>query len=154
LKASGFPADPSLWRVLLVWLYPSAIAVAAFVVAFRTSRRRQLDDPRWVLSVFSVVAFVVPAFFLLFPTQWREAAGTVVEYPQSGAAGSVMPGDRNGELYRAWEPCVAASRRHVAVSTGAYAVVAGVVGLMVLRVPMRDGAAPEFAARSASRTSE
>ena len=92
--------------------------------------------------VFSVVAFVVPAFFLFFPTSWREADGTVVECPQSGAAGSVLPGDRSGEASRAWEPCIAASRRHVAASTGAYAIVAGVIGLIVLRVPRRSEAVP------------
>lgn len=142
MEAQGFPADPSLWRVLIVWLVPFAIALAALVVAIRASRSRRLDNLRWVLSVFSVVAFVVPAFFLFFPTSWREADGTVVECPQSGAAGSVMRGAHSGEVSRAWEPCITASRRHVAASSGAYAIVTGVIGLIVLRLARKSEAVP------------
>ena len=152
MDAPGFPPDPSLWQVLLVWLVPSMVAVAALVVAVTGSRRRELSNLRWVLSVVSVVAFVVPAFFLFFPTQWHEADGAVLECPQSGAAGSVIPGAHDSELYRFWEPCVAVSRRHVEVSTGAYAVFAGVVGLTVLRAPRRGQAVPQSSSRSASHT--
>ena len=151
MDAPGFPPDPSLWRVLLVWLLPLTIAVAALLVAITARRSRQLDGLRRALSVVAVVAFVVPAFFLFFPTQWHDANG-VVECPLSGAAGSVMPGDHDSELYRFWEPCVAASRRHGGVSTGAYAVVAGVIGLIVLRAPRRDRAVPRPSSRSALRT--
>lgn len=152
MDAPGFPPDPSLWQVLLVWLVPSVIAVVALVVAVTASRRRQLDNLQWVLSVVSVVAFVVPALFLFVPTSWHEADGAVLECPLSGAAGSVMPGDHDSELYRFWEPCVAASRLRVGVSTGAYAVAAGVIGLIVLRAPRRDRAASEPSFRSVSRT--
>lgn len=151
MDAPGFPPDPSLWSVLLVWLVPSAIAVVALVVAVTASRVRVLDTGRWVLSVVAVVAFVVPAFFLSFPSQWHEADGAVFECPLSGAAGSVMPGDRDSELYRFWEPCVVASRLRAGVSTGAYAVAAGVIGSIVLRAPRRDRPASASSRRAASR---
>ncbi|GAB2594209.1 hypothetical protein GCM10009593_38660 [Microlunatus antarcticus] len=151
MDAPGFPPDPSLWSVLLLWLVPSAIAVAALVVAVAASRRRQLDNLRWVLSIVSVVVFLVPALFLFVPTSWHEADGAVLECPLSGAAGSVMPGDHDSELYRFWEPCVAASRVRVGVSTGAYAVAAGAIGLIVLRAPKRSWAESP-SQRSASRT--
>lgn len=150
MDGPGFPPDPSLWWVLLVWLVPSAIAVAALVVAVTASRRTRLDNLRWVLSVVSVVAFVVPAYSLLFPTSWHEADGAVLECPLSGAAGSVLLGDHDSDFYRFWEPCVATSRRHVGVATGAYAFVAGVIGLVVLRAPRRDRTAPKPSFRSAS----
>lgn len=152
MDAPGFPLDPSLWQVLLVWLVPSVIAVVALVVAVTASRRRRLDNLRWVLSIVSVVAFVVPALFLLVPPSWHEAGGAVYECPLSGAAGSVMPGGRDSDLYRFWEPCVVASRLRAGVSTGAYAVAAGVIGLIVLRAPRRDRAASEPSVRSVSRT--
>ncbi|SEQ40286.1 hypothetical protein [Microlunatus flavus] len=138
-----------MWRVLLVWLVPMAVAVAAVVVAVTARRSRQLDGLRRALSIAAVLAVVVPAFFLVFPTQRHDVNG-VVECPLSGAAQSVMPGDHDSELYRFWEPCVRASRRAVGLSTGGYALVAGLVGLVVLNAPRRDRA-PQAPTRTAVR---
>ena len=137
MDGPGFPPEPDLLPVLLLWAVPVAVLVVSTTVAVVAGRRRRLRWWHGALAFLGVVAFGAPAVALGVPAQpWlgRGADAGVLECPLSGAAGSVTPGAHDGETSRAWGRCVVASRAQVGVTVGAYALLAGSVGVAVLRL--------------------
>ena len=139
MDGPGFPPEPDLLPVLLLWAVPVAVLVVAVTVSVVAGRRRRLRWWHGVLAFLAVVGFVAPAVALGVPAQpflGRAADDAVFECPLSGAAGSVTPA-QDSATDRTWARCVVASRAQVGVAVGAYALLAGAAGTAVLRAPRR-----------------
>ena len=139
MDASGYPQGPESATVpVLLWGLLFVLLAASVVVTIVTARRAARPRPVWAIGAVVFVLGLVAALFMWLPAYVFSSPTGGGNCPIDAMSMAFMRGDRNSGFYAAWQPCRDASRRTLALALGGFAPLAGLGGLVQLRLARRQ----------------